>query len=71
MPGYIGRADLNPKEAGTVNFTTHSLFKNTSGECIQGEMKLGQKVAQTENAIWQNHDEEWMNIHLSNRNGHI
>ena len=51
MPGYIGRADLNPKEAGTVNFTTHSLFKNTSGECIQGEMKLGQKVAQTENAI--------------------
>ena len=54
MPGYIGRANLNPKEAGTVNFTTHSLFKNTSqasGECIQGEVKLGQKVAQTENAI--------------------
>ena len=49
------------QRAGAASVTTHSLFKHTSqasGECTQGETKVGHNVAQRDNAIWQNHDEE-------------
>ena len=54
MPGYTGRANLIPKEQALQPSLQRSLFKHPSqarGECIQGEMKLWQKVLQRDNAV--------------------